>query len=72
MGLQYVGAILAKEGEDGTFTLWLMPTELYSNMNVTTEQHERNYRATELKEALEVVRSVKHFRHYMYRPQDFY
>ena len=38
MGLQYVGAILANKGEDGTLTLWLMPTELYSNINVTKGQ----------------------------------
>ena len=61
-----VGAILAKEGEDGTLTLWYMPTELHSSMNITT------YGATELEEALEVIWSVKHLKHYMYESQDFY
>ena len=61
-----VGAILAKEGEDGTLTLWYMPTELHSSMNIIT------YGATELEEALEVIWSVKHLKHYMYQSQDVY
>ena len=66
MGLQYIGAILAKEGEDR----WNIHPVAYANR--TLQQNEHNYQATELKEALEVVWSVKHFRHYMYGPPDFY
>ena len=51
-------AVLAQEGEDGT----LHPVAYTSK---TLQPHELNYGATEL-EALRVVWSVKHFRHYLY------
>ena len=53
-----LGAVLAQEGEDKT----LHPVAYASR---TLQPHEQNYGATEL-EALGVVWSVKHFRHYLY------
>ena len=53
-----LGAILAQQQEDGT----IRPIAYASR---TLQQHEKKYGATEL-EALGVVWSVKHFRHYLY------
>ena len=53
-----LGAILAQQQEDGT-----IPPIAYASR--TLQQHEKKYGATEL-EALGVVWSVKHFRHYLY------
>ena len=50
--------MLAQEGDDGT-----LQTVAYAI--TTLHPHEQNYEATEL-EALKVVWSVKHFRHYFY------
>ena len=53
-----MGAILAQQQEDGT-----IPPIAYASRSL--QQHEKKYGATEL-EALGVVWSVKHFRHYLY------
>ena len=53
-----LGAVLAQKGEDGA-------SRPIAHASRTIQPHERNYGVTEL-EALAIVWSVKHFRHYLY------